>query len=1104
MVFDFKNITMIKRFLLLCFIANIFYTSYGQINKNGVPFIRNFTTKEYKASEQNWAVCMDKRRVVYFGNNDDGILEFDGSNWNKIPISNNSIVRSLAVDTGGTIYVGAVGEFGYLAPNVKGKMQYNSLFNNEFDSLDIGDVWKTYTIEDEVYFCAGKNIVKFKDFELQRVYQDTAGAFISFLVDDHLYVGNYWKGLNELRDDTILLVKGGEFYKEKDIFVLLPINENELFVGTMEHGHYLYNVQTGESRDISTINKTFNKLSEFLNEALLYNGIRLKNGNLVLITVNNGCIIIDEKGKIINHFSKENGLGDVTVTSAYESENGILWLSLFNSLSYVEMNSPFLKFDSHQGIQGMIVDVERFNGTLYIATSLGLYYQYFDENDLPKFELVKGIEGLVWTLNKFTFSDNKTRLLAGTRLNVYEVLNPTKTRNLNLNSLNLKNKEWIDCNVLYQSKIDPNTIFVGNKDGLGSISYVDNQWEVQGTFQGITDQIITVAQDNEGILWLGTALNGIIRFDVSKDSVKRYGVEKGLPSMDGNKTIFINNDIIISTNKGMYLFDKQNDTIIKYPGFSKKYLTRTDRISNIIRQNDSILWIVSQESKEGVSQENFEYVEKIILKDTCVQMIDIPFKRLNKFTFLNISFDTNDHVWFATTEAAINYNATDKREFSEFYKSLVRRVSIQIDSIIFWGTNYTDTSKMVLSSKQPENLKYAFDYRHNIITFNFTSPYYPVEDIKYSFMLEGFEDTWSPWDTKTEKDYTNLREGKYIFKVKAKNIYGIESGIATYEFSISPPWYRTIVAYIIYFILAIFIIVVIVKIYTRRLELEKIRLEQIVKERTEEVVKQKEEIEKQRDEIAEKNRSITDSIEYASRIQNAVLPSEEFARDILPEHFILFRPRDIVSGDFYWMTKKDNLLVLIAADCTGHGVPGAFMSMLGVSFLNEIVNRHEVTSASAILNSLRTDIKKTLGQEGKEGEAKDGMDLALCIVDPDKMKLQYAGAYNPFYLFRNEKLIEIKADRMPIGIYIKEKESFTNHEIDLQKGDVFYVFSDGFQDQFGGEDGSKFKTKKFKQLLLDIYQKPMSEQREILNKTIDQWRGKWEQVDDIIIMGVRV
>ncbi len=340
--------------------------------------------------------------------------------------------------------------------------------------------------------------------------------------------------------------------------------------------------------------------------------------------------------------------------------------------------------------------------------------------------------------------------------------------------------------------------------------------------------------------------------------------------------------------------------------------------------------------------------------------------------------------------------------------------------------------------------------------------------------------------------------------VKAKNIYGFESEITSYEFTIKPPWYRTLLAYFIYVIAAIFVIYVIVKIYTRRFELEKIRLEQIVKERTEEVVKQKDELEIQRDEIADKNRSITDSIEYAKRIQNAVLPSQELAQEILPEHFILFRPRDIVSGDFYWMTKKGNKIVVIAADCTGHGVPGAFMSMLGVSFLNEIVNRHQVTSADVILNSLRTDIKKTMGQKGKEGEAKDGMDIALCIIDLEEMKMQYAGAYNPLYLYRNNELIEYKADRMPIGIYVKEKESFTNNLIDLQKGDVFYIASDGYQDQFGGEDGQKFKTKNYKELLLEIHQKPMAEQREILDKTIDEWRGEWEQVDDIIIVGIRV
>jgi serine phosphatase RsbU (regulator of sigma subunit)/Tfp pilus assembly protein PilF len=260
---------------------------------------------------------------------------------------------------------------------------------------------------------------------------------------------------------------------------------------------------------------------------------------------------------------------------------------------------------------------------------------------------------------------------------------------------------------------------------------------------------------------------------------------------------------------------------------------------------------------------------------------------------------------------------------------------------------------------------------------------------------------------------------------------------------------------------------------------------------------QKAEIEKQKEEI-------TDSIRYAKRIQTAILPSPQWAAEILPEHFILFRPRDIVSGDYYWMNKVGNKIIIVAADCTGHGVPGAFMSMLGVSFLNEIVNKNNNYQANLILNDLRSEVKRTLGQTGKEGEAKDGMDVALVVMDLETMQLQYAGAYNPLYLFRAGELIEIKADKMPIGIYVREKDSFTNNELELQKGDTFYIFSDGYSDQFGGPSGGKFKSKPFKELLGSIQDRSMKDQREILNTHIDDWRGAIDQVDDIIVLGIRI
>ncbi len=265
------------------------------------------------------------------------------------------------------------------------------------------------------------------------------------------------------------------------------------------------------------------------------------------------------------------------------------------------------------------------------------------------------------------------------------------------------------------------------------------------------------------------------------------------------------------------------------------------------------------------------------------------------------------------------------------------------------------------------------------------------------------------------------------------------------------------------------------------------------------------EIIQQRDKIFQQNQNITDSIQYASRIQNAILPQEEFIRREMPEHFILFKPRDIVSGDFYWIGVKEGKLVVVAADCTGHGVPGAFMSMLGVSFLNEIVNSETELKASNILDRLRDNIIHSLHQTGKEDEAKDGMDIALCIIDRKEMRLQFAGAYNPLYLIREGKIEQIKADRMPIGIYFVKQKPFKNNELEIKKDDVIYIFSDGFPDQFGGEQGKKFMSKNFKNHLLNIHDKPMKEQKEILDKEHIKWMGeKYEQTDDVLVIGLKI
>ncbi len=279
-------------------------------------------------------------------------------------------------------------------------------------------------------------------------------------------------------------------------------------------------------------------------------------------------------------------------------------------------------------------------------------------------------------------------------------------------------------------------------------------------------------------------------------------------------------------------------------------------------------------------------------------------------------------------------------------------------------------------------------------------------------------------------------------------------------------------------------------------------LEQKVKDRTAEVVRQKEEIEI-------KNKHITDSIRYAKRIQNAILPPDNYVKQLLPSSFILYRPKDIVSGDFYWMAKKNNLVIYAAVDCTGHGVPGAFMSIVGNNQLNYAIDVKKARQASEILDSLNEGVVETLREKGNEkvglSGVKDGMDLALCIIDYKNMKLQFAGANNPLCLIRNNELIQIKGDKMAIGgNFDDELPKFTNHEIDIQKGDVLYTFSDGYPDQFGGGDGRKFMVKKFRELLLEIHQNPIEEQERILEEHLDEWRGKEEQVDDIIVIGVKI
>jgi serine phosphatase RsbU (regulator of sigma subunit) len=362
---------------------------------------------------------------------------------------------------------------------------------------------------------------------------------------------------------------------------------------------------------------------------------------------------------------------------------------------------------------------------------------------------------------------------------------------------------------------------------------------------------------------------------------------------------------------------------------------------------------------------------------------------------------------------------------------------------------------------------------------------------------------------KSSSGSTVIMNSIYTKPTSAKCFSFLLLTVVSYESTIFSPWYRTTLAYFLYVVLLIAFISGLFKIFASNLN-------RIIKTQTAKIQQQK-------DEIAIKNKEITDSIYYAKRIQDAIMPSNEYIKNMFEESFVLFKPKDIVSGDFYWANLRDNNAIIAAVDCTGHGVPGAFMSVMGNGYLNDIIVDSKINEPNEILNRMRNGIIKALKQSGEIGESKDGMDISLAHINKVSLILQYAGANNPLYIVRDKNkpnienavlfsgdsdkkiLFEIKGNKFPVGIHMGiTLHPFIKHEIQLIKGDVIYMFTDGYADQFGGPSAKKLKYNQFKKFILESMFLTMEEQKNYLEQKLKEWQNNLEQVDDVLVMGVKI
>jgi len=1116
---------MMKRFTLLAMVTLVAAHCYGQLNSHGLISLKNYPHTITSGSEQNWSITQDKRGVIYIGNDDKGVLEYDGSEWRNIPISNNRQITSLATADDGTVYVGTIADIGYLSPDISGTLHYHSLLPKlDTNFHEFTKIWKTYCYADDIYFCGEEYIMIYTpESESFLVIEAPRNALFSYLVNGKLFCGDFVEGLMELDGDTIIPSQGGKFYSEKNIFGLTEYDADNLIVGTPEDGLTLYNIRSGE------VNSSFSspEAVAYIQDHFITNLIKLPSNVFLAGTGDGGLAVISNDGELKEVITMEEGMQNQTIFFSYVNPEEYpyppVWSALGLGVAKSEINSPLRKFTTESGYQGLILGINSIGDKLFLATTTGLYSMVIVDGK-TKFEAVSGINSRVWSLLNFRLISGEEVILAMTEEGVFQVNKNGKTIYFDDEVRERRdppgNRYW--GHSIVQDLHNQDRIILGRESSLNFIRYRNGKWYEERKVESVKGPVRSIQFDNDGSMWFGTVLGGIgkINPDDTLSAIVYYNEEKGLPTLGENFVSRISGELVIGTKDGFYIYSDEDDIFVKDTIFNAYLPEGQNWIFTIEEDNDGSIWLNFENSILGWMVASLEPLEdgyKLVYK---------PFSGLSSSSSADVFFSNEEgSVWFP--KANVLYHYDKSKELSDplhqktgKFRSLVRKVTVDSDSIIFNGAYPSGSIEkgLKLGESQSPDLIPHIRHSENNVEFRWSTTYFDQEDaLEYSYFLEGFSSDWSSWNNIKYKDFTNLPHKTYVFRIKARNIYMDESEEDSFTFVILRPWYLTIVAFFVYLIFAVFIVYVIIALYTRRLKNENIRLEGIIQERTAEIRKQKEEL--------------TDSIEYASRIQRALLPPDEILDKRELEHFILFRPRDIVSGDFYWIGVLEGKIFIVAADCTGHGVPGAFMSMLGISFLDEIVIKSGISETNKILDTLKEHVITSLRQTGKsmDESTKDGMDLAMISIDEKTKAIQYSGAYNPLYAVRKlnkeEKAIldkgeelelvrgdihnethiltQSKADPMPIGISEKQYE-FSAKNIQDVKDSTIYLFSDGYVDQFGGPNGKKFMAKNFKKLLLEIQDLSMEKQRAKLDQILLDWMGEISQIDDVLVIGVKL
>ncbi|MBL4654702.1 MAG: SpoIIE family protein phosphatase [Bacteroidia bacterium] len=1075
----------------------------------GTPFLRNYLPKDYEGENQNWTIVQDKRGIMYFGNAY-GVLEYDGANWRTIPLANCSTVRSLAVDSTGRIFVGGVEELGYLGEDSLFNLKYISLKSKIDSSIEFADIWKIVILDNCVFSRTNEYLFAWDGSEMQIHKPYPKSSFFTTIVANNSLITqqrNY--GLLKLQEDSIKIIQGTEKLGSEPVYSILPYSDNKMLLGTRNEGLFIMDFTDPLKVNITEFST---KADKYLLKNKIYCGEELGNDQFAFGTLQGGVVIIDSAGTVVNIINKTKGLRDDNVWSLYQDKQHQLWIAHDNGVSKLDLSTPTLYLGKQNKLDGSIQSISRFNGILYVGTTKGVYYldntEISEVSRVGQFVKIEALGFKAWKL--LPLND---RLIVSTNDGVFEVSDEE-----------IKQLNDFGCRSLVQSNVNKNRIYLGVTNyGLTSLLWKNNTWIKEQRILQLNDEIRSMAEDSSGALWLGTKYSGVIHVNFeNKDYYEnKLSPEQASPKItyyntpdvipDGEKTIFkFGNKILIGTNDGFYKVAIKNNA-------------KGDNLKIIFTKDTSFVFSFSEGHIPTFTHFTQNANGNIALSDGKSVFVgknnegvfvwqDFPDLRAKNEFIDYLYLENNDILWVGINDElmCINTNASMKKEVE--FSTLIRNVIID-DDVVFGGAYYRMNE--TLSVAQSHNLSRKINYSQKAIRIEYSASNFMYEEgNKFKYKLEGFTGNWSDWEEATYKEYTNLSEGKYIFHVKSKNIYGHEGKLATCEFHILPPWYRTGWAYLAYSLLFTILMYLSVRISTRRLLAAKKRLRSVVYERTQEIVIKNEELEKFNNqlgqinlELAKKNRSISESLNYAQRIQETIMPTQKHLQKEFPESFIFYKAKEAVSGDFPWVLKNENNFFAAAVDCTGHGVPGAMMSMIGYFLLNDIVGGKKIHDPAKVLEQLHEGIKQTLRQE-ENLESQDGMDIALCAINKETREVYYAGAHRSLLWLHNGEIEEIRGDRFPVGglqYSSRGKEiKFKHHRLQLEKGDSIYFYSDGLIDQIGGPKGRRFQNGQVKEIIKENKNKSMDELKDVFNDRFNKWMGSEKQLDDVIMLGIKV